>query len=214
VEALAFATGIEAEYDLIRESQHPLLICPDNKVVADAVALVGCGKYSASSRINKFITNVNKVKLEVAHISGKAKLNSVGDLQSRQPSTCSSEVCTICNFVRDEMEAVLDPAARNAAVHMQQQDNALTNRQAWLAAQMNCAVCREAYRCMTTGKTPSNKVGKAHSDVRRYNREATVARDGLLVVKEKAMAATGGVTRERIGCPSSCCTQHSTSSTM
>ena len=81
-EALSFAIGIEAEYDLIRESKLPLLVCPDNKVVADAIKLIKKGKFSASSRINRFITNVNKVKLEVAHISGKAKLNQIADLQS------------------------------------------------------------------------------------------------------------------------------------
>ena len=44
-------------------------------------------------------------------------------------------------------------------------------------------------------------MGKSHSNVRRYYREATIAGDGLLVVKEKASAATGGVTRERIVVP-------------
>ena len=63
VEALAFANGIDAEYDLIRESKHPLLICPDSKTVADAVELIRKGKYSASSRINRFVTNVNRVPL-------------------------------------------------------------------------------------------------------------------------------------------------------
>ena len=81
VEALALASGIDAEYDLVRESVHPLVVHTDSKVVADAVKLINKGKYSASSRINRFITNVNKVNLEVKHISGKAKLNECGDNQ-------------------------------------------------------------------------------------------------------------------------------------
>ena len=96
IEALSFAIGIEAEYDLIRESKLPLLVCPDSKVVADTIKLIKQGKFSASLRINQFITNVNKVKLEVAHMSGKAKLNQITDQQSRKPSPCNSKVCSIC----------------------------------------------------------------------------------------------------------------------
>jgi hypothetical protein len=40
VEALAFATGIQAEIDLITESKHPLLIAPDSSPVKDAVNLI------------------------------------------------------------------------------------------------------------------------------------------------------------------------------
>ena len=110
-------------------------------------------------------------------------------------------MCTICNFVEEHMSTVLDPAARNAAVHMEQQDKSLSNRQAWLAAQKSCQGCREAHWCLSTGKKPSKKVGELHSNTRRYCRESTIAGDGLLVVKEKASAATGGVTRERIVVP-------------
>ena len=47
VEALALASGIDAEYDLIRESVHPLLVYTDSKVVTDAVNLIKKAKYSA-----------------------------------------------------------------------------------------------------------------------------------------------------------------------
>ena len=39
IEALAFASGIDKEYDLIRESKLPLIICPDSKPVPEAVNL-------------------------------------------------------------------------------------------------------------------------------------------------------------------------------
>jgi hypothetical protein len=48
IEALAFATGIQAEIDLIKESQKPLLIAPDSSPVKDAVNLIKKGKFSAS----------------------------------------------------------------------------------------------------------------------------------------------------------------------
>ena len=131
IEALAFATAIEAEYDLIRESKHPLLMCPDSKVVADAVALIQKGKYSSSARINKLITNVNKVPLQAAHVSGKAKLNEGADYQSRSPSKCNSEVCSICRFVDEQIHGVIDPAAKNAAATTIPTIS-MGNRQAWM----------------------------------------------------------------------------------
>ena len=90
VEALSFATGIEAEYDLIRESKHPLLICPDNKAVKDAVELIKKGKFSASSRINRFITNVNKVPLEVVHIKFRTTNNNSLYFKKQQASKSAS----------------------------------------------------------------------------------------------------------------------------
>ena len=201
VEALAFATGIEAEYDLIRENKHPLLVCPDSKVVADAVALIKQGKFSSSPRINKFITNVNKIPLEVAHVSGKAKLNEGADYQSRSPSTCNSDLCSICNFVKENIEGVIDPAAKNAAVAVVPLIS-MGNRQAWRKAQNQDPECKAAFSHIKSGKTPSAKAGdETLVTLRRYCREATIAKDNVLVVKEQAKASTGWLARERIVVP-------------
>ena len=40
VEALSLANAIETEYPLLRESKHPIIILPDSKPVADAIALI------------------------------------------------------------------------------------------------------------------------------------------------------------------------------
>ena len=203
VEALAFATGIEAEYDLIRESKKPLLICPDSKVVADAVKLIKQGKYSASSRINRFITNVNKVKLEVHHVSGKAKLNLGGDNQSRMPSECTSELCTICRFVTDQIDTVVDPAAKCAAVQVLP-DLSMESRQMWRKVQKADPACKEAIRLLSSGKTPNmTKTGDEANATRWYCREATVSKDDILVVHQKADAKTGELARDKVVVPQS-----------
>ena len=202
VEALSFATGIEAEYDLIRESKHPLLICPDNKAVKDAVELIKKGKFSASSRINRFITNVNKVPLEVVHISGKANLNEVADYQSRQPSCCTSEICSICRFVGDMVDTVLDPAAKNAAVEVEAPiPVTMTNKASWRAAQKQCSACKSAYNLLKSGKVPPSKTGELFCNIRDYCREATISSDKLLVVKTPPNQLTGNITRQRIVVP-------------
>ena len=116
VEALAFATGIQAEMDIIKESRKPLLIAPDSTPVKDAVNLIKKGKFSASARMTSFITNINRVQIEVIHASGKANLNAVSDMQSRNPSTCRAEHCTICNFVNTAIDSGLNPMATLGAV--------------------------------------------------------------------------------------------------
>ena len=71
IEALAFATDIQAELDLIKESNKPLLIAPDSSPVKDAVNLIKKGKFSASARMNSFITNINRKPVEVIHARAK-----------------------------------------------------------------------------------------------------------------------------------------------
>ena len=77
---MAFAAGIEKEYDLLRESKLLLIICPDSKPVHDAVSLITKGNFSTSSRMTSFLSNVNRIPIVSKNISGKAKLNLTADL--------------------------------------------------------------------------------------------------------------------------------------
>ena len=61
VEALSLATAIEAEYSVLRESKLPILILPDSKLVHDVINLIKIGKFSASLRMNRFLSNINKI---------------------------------------------------------------------------------------------------------------------------------------------------------
>ena len=71
IEALAIAVAINANYDLLRESKKTVLICPDNKPMAEAVELIKKGGWSSSSRMNRLISNVNKIPITVKHTSSK-----------------------------------------------------------------------------------------------------------------------------------------------
>ena len=170
--------------------------------MADAVKLIKQGKYSASSRINRFITNVNKVNLEVRHVSGKAKLNLGGDNQSRQPSECTSELCTICRFVNEQVDSVVDPAAKNAAVQVLP-DHTLDSRQMWKRVQRADQACKEAIKLLSSGKTPSSKTGEVHNAIRHYCREAKISKDDVLVIMQKPDVKTGEIAREQIVVPQS-----------
>jgi hypothetical protein len=178
VEALAFATGIQAEIDIIKESKHPLLIAPDSCPVKDAVNLIKKGKFSASARMNSFITNINRIPVEVLHVSGKANLNAGGDMHSRNPSTCNTELCTICTFVNTSIQSVLNPTATLGAIS----SRTLYNPKSWAAAQNSNAACKTAASHLRTGKQPSKKSGQICSEVRRYCSIATIDQNGCLVV--------------------------------
>jgi hypothetical protein len=178
IEALAFATGIQSEMDLIKESTKPLLIAPDSSPVKDAVGLIKRGKFSASARMNSFITNINRVPVEVVHASGKAHLNKDGDFQSRNPSTCQTALCSICNFITEQISATVNPNAKLAAIH----DSSLYNTKAWAVAQSQNIACKTALDHLKTGKQPSKKSGSVLTEIRRYCTIATIGRDNCLTV--------------------------------
>ena len=197
LEALAFATAITAEYNILKESTKPILITPDSKAVADAVNLIKKGKHSSSPRIQALITNVNRLPLIVQLANGKNNLNNCADFQSRNPSTCLVEHCTICNFVNEMSENTINPHAINAI-----NDHMLDNKLAWKKIQDESKSCTQAKFHITTGKTPSKVSGKLHSEVRRLTSVATISKDGLLVVLSKPTSFSSK-TNELIVIPSS-----------
>ena len=114
-EALALAVGVDKEYDIIRESRHPLQVRPDSKPVHEAINLVNKGKFSTSARISSFLTNINRTRIETRHVSGKAKLNPFADLQSRILPDCK-EGCSIHKFLEEAANAVVDEGAKNCKI--------------------------------------------------------------------------------------------------
>ena len=201
IETLAFAVGIDKEYDLIRESKHPLIICTDSKPVHQAVKLINSGKFSTSARMSSFLTNVNRTRIETRHISGKARLNPLSDLQSRSPAECDSEYCSVHKFIKDAIDSVVDEGAKNCKVI----EIGFANREAWRNCQEANQACKTAKKLLTSGKPPPKAIGKTAgeywNDVRQYCRDASIAKDGLLVVKSKPEALSGNIARERIVIP-------------
>ena len=112
--------AIETEYLLLRESKHPALLLPDSKPVQDAVLLIQQGKFSTSARMNRFLTNINKIPITIKHLSSKFKLNEIADHQSRNPAQCSATNCSIHRFINGLTESVVDAAAKCASLSQAQ----------------------------------------------------------------------------------------------
>ena len=195
------AAGIDKEYDLIRESRHPLIICTDSKPVHEAVKLINAGKFSTSARMSSFLTNINRTRIDTRHISGKAKLNPLSDLQSRSTADCNSDFCSVHKFINDAIDSVVDDGAKNCKLT----DFGFTNREAWKNCQNANQACKIAKQLLTSGKPPPKAIGKSTgeywNDVRQYCRDACISKDGLLVVKSKPEVLSGNIPRERIVIP-------------
>ena len=202
-EGLALAAGINKEYDIIRESKHPLIIQTDSKPVHEAIKLVNSGKFSASARISSFLTNINRTNIESRHISGKAKLNPISDIQSRYPCNCDAEFCSIHKFIKESVDSVVDPGAKNCKIG--ENSPGFTNKESWKSAQQSNQACMVTKQLLSSGKPPPKAMGKTSgeywNDIRQYCREASISNDGLLVVKTQPKDLSGNIARERIVVP-------------
>ena len=162
IEALALAAGIEKEIDLLRETKKPVLVHPDNKPVHQAIELINRGNFSASARMSSFLTNINRIPIISKHISGKAKLNIVADLQSRTSSDCPTELCSIHKFVSEAMDGVIENKESTVTENklLMFHTDVFNNKVAWKKAQENNAACGYAKHLLSTGKPPPKAAGK------------------------------------------------------
>ena len=126
--------------------------------------------------MNRFLSNINKIPISVKHLSGKYDLNQICDHQSRHPSECETDHCSIHRFISDMSETVLDPATRCGPI---QPLNTFFNQAAWLQAQRNNDSCRTAVSHLTSGKVPTTKPGDMNNEIRFLIKHATIAPDGL-----------------------------------
>ena len=203
IEALALAAGVNREYDIIRESKHPLIVQPDSKPVHEAIKLINKGRLSSSARISSFLTNINRTRIESKHISGKAKLNPLTDLQSRYPPECTSQSCSIHKFINEAIDGVLEEGLK--LTNISHSSSGFTNLVSWKKAQESNQACTVAKQMLTSGKPPPKAIGKTSGEywnvVRQYCRDASVSRDGLLVVKSSPDVKSGNIPRDRIVVP-------------
>ena len=94
IEASAVGTAIEAFYDYIKQSNKPVIICPDSKTVIDAANKIAKGHFSLS--------------YDIQHVSRKSGQNAAGVFQSRSATECSADLCQICNYVNQHIDTVID----------------------------------------------------------------------------------------------------------
>ena len=204
-ESLGLAAGIEKEFGIIRENNNPLIVETDSKPVFEAINLINRGKFSASARMSSILTNINRTPIKTRHISGKAKLNPIADLQSRLPPECTSEYCSIRKFLNDAVDSIIEDGPKINSMKQNDANNTYATRSAWKNAQKSNQAINATRKLLTSGKPPPKATGKHTgdywNDVRKYWRDSTIAKDGVLVVNAEANAMSGNIHRERIVIP-------------
>ena len=137
------------------------------------------GAFSASPRVSNFLSVVSRYQASVRHVSGSAILPS--DFASWNTPPCEEESCQVCSFIMHTKESVV----RMSSVQDILDGNLwlpFTSRPAWLAIQSECPDLRRTHSHLVQGTRPSRKLTNV-KDLKRYLQVASVASDGLLVVK-------------------------------
>jgi hypothetical protein len=179
VEALSIAAATKHFSPFIIQSSLNACILTDSKPCVQAYEKLCRGEFSTSPRVSTFLSVVSRYQASVRHVSGSAILPS--DFASRNVPPCEDERCQICSFISRTQESVV----RSTSVQDVLAGSVrlpFTSRSAWLAVQAECADLRRTHTHLVQGTRPSRKTTNVR-DVKRYLNVATVASDGLLVVK-------------------------------
>ena len=179
VEALSIAAATKHFSPYIIQSNKNACILTDSKPCVQAFEKLCRGEFSASPRVSTFLSVLSRYQASVRHVAGSAILPS--DFASRNAPPCQYETCQVCSFIMRTKESVV----RMTSIQDVLDGNVrlpFTSRAAWLAVQSECPDLRRTHAHLIQGTRPSRKVTNI-KDVKRYLNVATVASDGLLVVK-------------------------------
>ena len=180
IEALAIGVAIKHFSPDIVQSQHKTIILTEGKPCVQAFEMLHRGEFSASPRVLTFLSTASRYQISMRHISGAANIQS--DFSSRNALVCTEMTCPICSCVREKEDATV----RQINLQGILQGNVrlpFTSRHACLGVQQECSDLRRTHSLLRQGTRPSKKLTNI-TDVKRYLRVASIANDGLLVVRK------------------------------
>ena len=179
VEALCIAAAVKHFSPFIVQSEHQSCVLTDSKPCVQAVDKLRRGEFSASPRVTSFLSVVSRYQASVLHLAGKVNIPS--DFASRNAANCDEPNCQVCTFIA----TLEDTVVRSVSVQNILDSNSklpFTSRSAWKDIQTECPDMRRAVAHLKQGTRPSKKLTNI-KDVKRYLNVASVAKDGLLVVR-------------------------------
>lgn len=179
IEGLAIAAALNHFSPLIIQSKEKPQVLTDSKPCVEAIQKLSRGEFSASARLSSFLSTVSRYQASVLHISGSCNLPS--DYASRHPLKCNSTDCSICKFVSDTMEAVVNNISVSEIIQGKI-PMPYSNKNTWKHVQDECPDLRKVKQFKNQGTTPSRKA-KNLKNVRRYISAGTLlSHDNLLVL--------------------------------
>ena len=179
IEALSIAAAIKHFSPYIIQSTHNTCLLTDSKPCVQAIEKLWRSEFSASPRVTSFLSTVSRYQINVRHLNGLVNIPS--DFASRNASECTEPRCQICSFITQLEDSVV------RSVHVQdildkQTRLPFTRRSAWLAIQTDCPDLRRKHAHLKQGTRPPKKTTNI-KDVKRYLSVASIARYGMLVVR-------------------------------
>ena len=186
IEALSIAAAIKHFSPYIVQSERRARVLTDSKPCVQAFEKLCRGEFSSSPRVATFLSVASRYQVGMNHLAGCVNVPS--DFASRNAPDCLEPCCQICTFISRTEDSVV----RNVTVQDIISGAAkppFISRAAWLKAQHECADLRRAHAHLTQGTRPSKKLTNIR-DVKRYLNIATIAHDGLLVVKTQSPLAS------------------------
>ena len=179
IEALAIAAAIKHFSPYIIQSNHTTCILTDSKPCVQAYEKLSRGEFSSSPRVATFLSTASRYQTSIRHVSGSSILPS--DFSSHNAADCNNPQCQICSFILSSENCVV----RSSTLKDILQGTAklpFTTRSTWLSIQSECPCLRRTHAHLKQGTRPSKKLTNVR-DVKRYLNVASIAKDGLLVVK-------------------------------
>ena len=168
VKALSIAAATKHFSPYLIQSVKKACILTDSKPCVQAYEKLCRGEFSASPRVSTFLSVVSRYQASVRHISGAAILPS--DFTSRNAAACENETCQVCSFISRTRDSVVRAVSVQDVLR------------AWVAVQSGCPDLHRTHAHLVQGTRTSKKLTNI-KDVKRYLQVASVADDGLLVVR-------------------------------
>ena len=180
IEALGIAAAVKHFSPYIIQSKSKPCLLIDSKPCVQAIDKLCRGEFSSSPRVTSFLTIVSRYQVTLCHLSGSANVPS--DFASRNAPECLEPHCQICAFISRIEESVVSSVSVEDIVSGSAR-LPFTSRSAWLSTQSECLDLRRVRAHLKQGTRPSKKLTNI-KDVKRYLTTATLARDGVVVVRQ------------------------------
>ena len=194
IEALGISSAIKHFSPYMIESLHKTHILTDSKPCVEAYNKLCRGQFSHSARVSTFLSTACRYQVTITHLAGKSNVPS--DFGSRNAPVCEIPSCQICSFINQTETSVVHAVKTKDVINGITKMPFLT-RSTWLSAQSECPDLRRTHAHLSAGTKPSKKSTNI-LDTKRYLNVASIAKDGLVVVKQLDAFAP---TRERIIVP-------------
>ncbi|KAK3096607.1 hypothetical protein FSP39_001634 [Pinctada imbricata] len=179
IEALSIAASIKHFSPYIIQASSNAAVLTDSKPCVQAFEKLCRGEFSASPRVTTFLSTASRYCVSIRHVAGQSILPS--DFASRNAPECTRPSCQICTFVSTTENSVVQQISvediLNESVRLP-----FTTRSAWNAIQTECSDLRRTAAHLKQGTRPSKKLTDV-KDVKRYLQVASIAKDGILIVK-------------------------------